>query len=160
MKDWSCLPVVQSTAEVYSVDDVSASSKHKAMKLLRGGRPVNRSVVHGMVRQSHYDGLAVTSPTGLRTSSPRTATPLAGLLDNSRIRHLVDWTTRGLDISRTGQLADQTTRGPDNSRTGQVADWTARGCHRRLCMLSFRSFGCICETASCPVRELTSAQVV
>jgi len=32
--------------------------------------------------------------------------------------------------------------------------WTTRGCHGRLCVLSFRSFGGICETASCPVREL------
>ena len=45
----------------------------------------------------------------------------------------------------------------DISRTGQVADWTTCGCHRRLCVLSFRSFGGICETATCPVRELTSA---
>jgi len=29
--------------------------------------------------------------------------------------------------------------------------WTSRGCHRRLCVLSFRSFGGICETASCPI---------
>jgi len=60
--------------------------------------------------------------------------------------------TRGLDDSQTGHLADWSTRGQDNSRTGQVADWTTRGCHRRLCVLSFRSFGGICETASCPVR--------
>ena len=38
------------------------------------------------------------------------------LLDNSRIRQLADWTTRGLDISRTGQLADLTSRGLDNWR--------------------------------------------
>jgi len=48
----------------------------------------------------------------------------------------------------TGQLADC-----------QLADWTTRGCHRRLCMLSFRSFGGICETASCPVRDLSSPRV-
>ena len=42
----------------------------------------------------------------------------------------------------------------DNSRIRQLADWTTRGCHRRLCVLSFRSFGGICESASCPVREL------
>ena len=65
------------------------------------------------------------------------------LLDNSRIRQLADC-----------QLADWTTRGLDISRTRQVADWTTRGCHWRLCVLSFRSFGDICETASCPVREL------
>ena len=68
--------------------------------------------------------------------------------------------TRGLDDSWTGHLADWSTRGLDNSRTGQVADWTTHGCHRRFCVLSFRSFGGICETASCPVRELTSARVV
>ena len=65
----------------------------------------------------------------------------------------------------TGQLADTPTcglptRGLDNLRTGQVADWTTRGCHQRLCMLSFRSFGCICETMSCPVREMSSPPVV
>jgi len=54
----------------------------------------------------------------------------------------------------TGQLADTPTRGLDDSRTGHLADWTTRGCHWRLCVLSFRSFGGICETASCPVREL------
>ena len=48
--------------------------------------------------------------------------------------------------------------------TGQLADWTTRGCHRRLCVLSFRSFGGICETASCPlchfpVRELTKPRL-
>jgi len=64
---------------------------------------------------------------------------------NSRTGHLADWSTRGLDI--------------DNSRTGQVADWTTRGCHQRLCVLSFRSFGGICETASCPVRDLSSPRV-
>jgi len=73
----------------------------------------------------------------------------ARLLDNSRICQLadcqlVDWTTHGLDISRTGQLAD----------------WATRGCHQRLYVLSFRSFGGICETASCPVCEMTSARVV
>ena len=39
-----------------------------------------------------------------------------GLLDNSRIRQLVDC-----------QLADWTSRALVNSRTGQVADWTTRG---------------------------------
>ena len=72
---------------------------------------------------------------------------------------LADTPTRGLDDSRTGHLAYLSTRGLDNSRTGQVADWTTRGCHRRLCVLSFRSFGGICETASCPVRDLSSPRV-
>ena len=67
--------------------------------------------------------------------------------------------TRGLDDSWTGHLADWSSRGLGNSRTGQVADWTTRGCHRRLCMLSFRSFGGICKTASCPVRDLSSPRV-
>jgi len=71
------------------------------------------------------------------------------LLDNSQIRQLVDC-----------QLADWSTRILDNSCTGQVADWTTRGCHRRLSVLSFRSSGGICETASCSVRELTSEWVV
>jgi len=53
-----------------------------------------------------------------------------------------------------------TTRGYANSRTGRLADWTSRGCHRRLCVLSFRSFGGICEIASCPVRELAYPRVV
>jgi len=48
----------------------------------------------------------------------------------------------------------------DNSRTGHFADWTTHGCHRRLCVLSFRSFGGICKTASCPVRELAYPRVV
>ena len=64
--------------------------------------------------------------------------------------------TRGLDDSRTGYLAVWSTHALVNSRTGQVADWTTRGCHRRLYILSFRSLGGICETASCLVRELTS----
>ena len=72
---------------------------------------------------------------------------------------LADTPTRGLDDSRTGHLADWSTCGLDNSHTGQVADWTTRGCHRRLCVLSFGSFGGICETASCPVRDLCSPRV-
>ena len=70
------------------------------------------------------------------------------------------WTTRGYANSRTGRLADWSTSGLDNSRTGQVADWITRGCHRRLCVLSFRSIGGICETTRCPVRELAYPQVV
>ena len=64
----------------------------------------------------------------------------------------------------TGQLADTPTRGLPtrglvNSRTRQLTYWTSRGCHRRLWVLSFRSFGGICETASCPVREMSSPRV-
>ena len=74
------------------------------------------------------------------------------------------WTTHGyansrIANSRTGHLADWSTRVLDNSRTGQVADWTTRGCHRRLCVLSFRSFGGVCESASCPVPDLSSPRV-
>jgi len=66
------------------------------------------------------------------------------------------WTTPGYANSRIA-----------NSRTGRLASWTSRGCHRRLCVLSFRSFGGICETATppvvqsatSPVRELTSPRV-
>ena len=61
--------------------------------------------------------------------------------------------TRGLDDSWTGHLADWLTRGLDNSCTGQVADWTTRGCHCQLCVLSFRSFGCMRD------RDLSSPRV-
>jgi len=81
---------------------------------------------------------------------------VTGQLSDTPTRRLP---TRRLDDSRTGHLADWSTHGLDNSRTGQVADWTTRGCHRRLCMLSFRYFGGICETASCPVRDLSSPRV-
>jgi len=53
-----------------------------------------------------------------------------------------------------------------NSQTRQVVDWTARGCHRRLCVLSFRSFGGIArptfvqsaswQSASWRIGELSS----
>ena len=52
------------------------------------------------------------------------------------------------------------TCGLDNSQTGHLADWTTRGCHRQLWVLSFHSFGGICETASCLVRKLTSPRDV
>jgi len=42
----------------------------------------------------------------------------------------------------------------DSEVTGQLADATGD------CVLSFRSFGGICETASCPVRELAYPRVV
>jgi len=53
------------------------------------------------------------------------------------------WTTR---IYANSRIA--------NSRTGQLVDATGD------CMLSFRSFGGICETASCPVHNLSSPRVV
>ena len=56
--------------------------------------------------------------------------------------------TRGLHISRTGQLADQTTRVLDNSRMPSA---TLRA--------QFSFFGGIYETASCPVRDLSSPRV-
>jgi len=68
---------------------------------------------------------------------------LPRLLDNLRIANL-----------QTVWLADWTSRGLVNSRTRQLAYWTTHGCHRGLCVLSFSSFGGICETASWPVREL------
>jgi len=61
------------------------------------------------------------------------------------------WTTRGYANSRIA-----------NSRTWRLADWTTRechGCHRWLCVLGFRSFGVICETASWPVREMSSPRI-
>ena len=58
---------------------------------------------------------ATSSVTGQLVDTPTRGLPTRGL-DDSRTRHLVDWSTRGLD----------------NSRTGQVTDWTTRGCHRRL----------------------------
>jgi len=47
-----------------------------------------------------------------------------------------------------------TTRGYANSRTGRLVDWTTCGCHRRLCVLSFRSFSGIRD------RELSSPRLV
>jgi len=87
---------------------------------------------------------------------------LANCLPTSKIGY---WTTRGyanslIANSRTGRVTDWTSPGLVNSRTGQVADWTTRGCLRRLCMFSFPYFGGICETASCPVCELTSPRDV
>jgi len=60
----------------------------------------------------------------------------------TRIRQLADC-----------QLADWTSRGLDKSRTGQLADATGD------CVPSFRSFGGICKTASCPVHDLSSPRV-
>jgi len=63
---------------------------------------------------------------------------IAQLLDNSRIRQLADC---------------------------QLADWTTRGCHRRLCVLSFPFWPAsarsrVVQSATCPLRELSSARVV
>ena len=76
------------------------------------------------------------------------------------MRHTVvgNWTTRGyansrIANSRTGHLADWSTRVLDKSRIGQLADAISDF----ACL--FFLFGFICETASCPVRELTSPRV-
>ena len=63
---------------------------------------------------------------------------------------LADTPTRGLDDSQTGHPPDWSTRGLDNSRTGQVADAT----------IDFACLVFACETASCPVRDLSSPRVV
>ena len=76
-----------------------------------------------------------------------------GLLDNSRICQLADWTTRGLV----------------NSRTRQLVYWTSCGRHRRLCVLSFPfwrhlrdrelSSPWLVQFTSWLVRELSSPRV-
>jgi len=112
--------------------------------------PFNSLIIHNSGLNPSFSqtlpNLVSLPPPGLPPWSVR-------LLDNSRIRKLADC-----------QLAYWTTRGLDNSRTGQVVDWTTRGCHRQLCVLSFCSFGgiCDCELSSPwvyqfmrrPVREL------
>ena len=54
---------------------------------------------------------------------------------------------------------DRQTDGHTDGIAVHLADWSTRGCHRRLRVLSFRSFGGICETASSPVRDLSSLRV-
>ena len=85
-----------------------------------------------------------------------------------------NWTTRGyansrIANSRTGHLADWSTRGLDNSRTSQLADWTSRGLNnsrsRRCCQKgklstqSRRWHPRVVQSATCPVRELSSPRV-
>jgi len=85
-----------------------------------------------------------------------------------------NWTTRGYANSRTanswtGHLADWSTRGLDNSRTSQLADWTSRGldnsrsrrCRQKgkLSMQSRRWHPRVVQSATCPVRELSSPRV-
>ena len=87
---------------------------------------------------------------------------------------LGNWTTRGYANSqtansRTGHLADWSTHGQDNSRTSQLADWTSRGldnsrscrCHQKgkLSMRSRRWHPRVVQSATCPVRELSSPRV-
>ena len=68
------------------------------------------------------------------------------------------WTTRGyansrIANSRTGHLADWSTRVLDKSRTVQLADAIGDfAC-------SVFAFGGVCETASCPARDLSSPRV-
>jgi len=61
--------------------------------------------------------------------------------------------TRGLDISRTGQLADWTSPGLDNSRS--------RRCRQKgkLTTQSRRWHPRVVQSATCPVRELSSPRV-
>jgi len=72
-----------------------------------------------------------------------------GLMDDNFVFHL-DWCAERATQSNCCSAKLSTffllNHGPTNS-----GYWTTRGCHRRLCVLSFPSFGCICETASCPV---------
>jgi len=118
-------------------------------------------------------------PTSSIMSSDIESTSFVDSDDENSTRYFAEptgyWTTRGyansrIANSRTGHLEDWSTRGLVNSRTGQVADWTTRGCHRRLCVLSFRSFGSmrdrelssprVDQSARCPVRELAYPRVV
>jgi len=72
---------------------------------------------------------------------------------------LADTPTRGLDISWTRQLD----RALVNSRTGQVAYWTTRGlaCRQKgkLSTQSRRWRPRVVQSATCPVRELSSPRV-
>jgi len=89
----------------------------------------------------------------------------SGLLDNSRIRQLADsptrgLPTRGLDISRTGQLAYWTSRRRDKSQTGQLADAIGDFACLVFVLLAASARPRVVQSATCPVRELTSVPVV
>ena len=86
-----------------------------------------------------------------------------------------NWTTRGYANSRianlrTGHLADWSTRRLDNSRTSQLADWTSRGldnswsrrCRQKgkLSTQSRQWHPRVVQSATCPVRELSSQRLV
>ena len=92
----------------------------------------------------------------------------------SRSYTVGNWTTRGyanswIANSRTGYLADWSTRGLDNSRTSQLADWTSRGLdnsrsrmppkERKLSTQSRWWHPRVVQSATCPVRELSSPRV-
>jgi len=111
---------------------VLASGRHSAIQILCSNHPQ----VRGQPPNYSPRKRPLNSCVGLCLYVPR-------LLDNSRIRQLVDWMTHGLV----------------NSCAGQVMVWTTHRCHQRLYVLSFRSFVGICETVSCPVRDLSSPRV-
>ena len=68
------------------------------------------------------------------------------ILDNSQIRLLADW-----------QLADWTTRGQDISLTGQLPDATDDFACLVFVLLAASARLPVVQSATCPVRELTSA---
>jgi len=72
---------------------------------------------------------------------------------NSQTGHLADWSTRGLDNLRTSQLADWTSRGLDNLQS--------RRCRQKgkINTQSRRWHPRVVQSATCPVRELSSTRV-
>jgi len=70
------------------------------------------------------------------------------------------WTTRGYANSQTGHLADWTSCGLDNSRTSQLADSRMPPKERKLSTQGRRWHLRVVQTATCPVRELSSPQDV
>jgi len=76
------------------------------------------------------------------------------------VGQLADTPTHGLDDSRTGHLADWSTRGLDNSHTGQVADATGDFACLVFVLLAASVRPQVVQSATCPVRELTSTRVV
>jgi len=77
---------------------------------------------------------------------------------------LADTPTRGLpnrrlDISWTGHLADWSTHALVNSRTGQLAVSQMPPKERKLSTQSHRWHPGVVQSATCPVRELSSLRV-
>ena len=75
-----------------------------------------------------------------------------------------NWTTRGYANSRianswTGHLADWSTRGLQKSRTGQLAVSQMPPKERKLSTQSRRWHPRVVQSATCPVRELSSPRV-
>ena len=60
----------------------------------------------------------------------------------------------------TGRLADTPTRGLDNWRTSHLADWTTRGLTDAAKGTKTKHTKSLVASASCPVRDLSSTQVV